>query len=160
MLLIDKFKKINPKKKVTNSALIKTQYSHWLLEISQAQKFQSLLYNPSLRKNDYEELIEIASENDYNKGKYSLIGCVFFYSIYFFGLKNKWYFYKFVNKKPSFFNRVTRRFFKFIFIPFVVFNLNYMSFDYMLKDAISDEVRKRGLYEKYNVDFLLKNKKF
>lgn len=133
--------------------IIEEYHNVWLDNIKTKDKMNMLYNHPSLLQEDYDEISSELRKYSSKKLKYSGYSTLFFVFLYNFAFKNRWYFYNWMNKKPWFGNMYIGRKVKKIGLLYFVFSANLYMFNYFLDKQVLLDLKRQGMYDKYNLEF-------
>lgn len=113
----------------------------------------NMLYNhPNLLLKDYKFIDEKVAEYRIKKYLHAAYSTTAIVGIYNMAFKNRWYFYNFFNKKSWTRFGIARKLKKFGLL-YVTYIANVQFFSYTYDKTLLYDLKKEGLFEKYNLEF-------
>ena len=147
-------------KKISEHKMVHGYFQYWLATLRYKNKADSVRFHPALTLQDRREISEIDERYRTLSMRSAFAGTAAVYATYFFGLRHRALFYIFTRKNPGIINRIARTSVKFLLLPLLIFNVSYGLSMALMKDYCHTKIKEKGLYKKYNLEYMVESKPF
>ena len=147
-------------KKISDKTIIEEQFRAWLGHLKSRNKYAALYFHPALSAEDEQVLVELNYALQKNKLKWAFGFTAATYLTYYFGFRHWPIFYAFTRKDAGLVRRASRVLVKYFVVPVAVLNVYSGIVEYFGKDYLDSNLREKGLFKKYHLEYILEDKPF